>query len=162
MSLTACIGSLGVVWAAGGPMMLLAAGVYGGVSFAIYSLCAAHTNDFADPEKRVQTASGLLIAYAVGAISGPIVMGLLMGYFDARALFFTTAVVQGFLGLFALYRMTRRRTLSAEERTGVINLPGGAPTAGELYRGVRDSMDRDLARMSGAGSERDAGTFKRP
>ena len=113
------------------------------MSFTVYSVCVAHTNDFANPEKRVQTASGLLIAYSVGAITGPILVGLLMGEFAPRALFLYTACVQGFLWLFALYRMTRRRAPASEERPGVINLPGGTFTAGELYRGVRESRENE-------------------
>jgi MFS family permease len=140
VGLTACAASLGVA-AVSGAMIYVAAAIYGGVSFTVYSVCVAHTNDFADPEKRVQTASGLLITYSVGAIVGPILVGFLMGEFAPRALFLYTACVQGFLGLFALYRMTRRRAPASEQRPGVINLPGGAFTAGELYEGVRESRD---------------------
>jgi hypothetical protein len=43
------------------------------------------------------------------------------------------------LGLFALFRMTRRRTRAPEQRTAAINLPGGAYTAGELYKAAEQS-----------------------
>lgn len=148
VAIVASAASVGLVLAGGGPLVYVAAALYGGVSFTVYSVCVAHTNDFADPAKRVQTASGLLIAYSVGAITGPILVGLLMGRFVPQAMFIYTACVMAFLGLFALYRMTRRRSPSAGERPGVIPLPGGAHTAGALYAAVRDSMDRDLARMS--------------
>ena len=62
-----------------GMIVLIAA--YGGLSFAVYSLCTAHTNDFAPPEKLVQTASGLLIAYGLGASIGPVVTSSLMSGF---------------------------------------------------------------------------------
>ena len=96
-------------------------------------MCVAHTNDFADPETRVQTASGLLMAYSAGAIVGPILVGVLMSVYAATALFVYTACVLGFLGLFALFRMTRRSTRAPAERPAAINLPGGTYTAGELY-----------------------------
>jgi MFS family permease len=139
---TASAASVGLVAAGSGPLLYAAAGVYGGVSFTVYSLCVAHTNEFADPSARVQTASGLLIAYSVGAVIGPILVGLLMGTFAPRAMFLHSAAVMGGLGLFALFRMTRRRTPAPQARPGVINLPGGTFTAGQLYAAVRDAMDR--------------------
>lgn len=154
VSLVASAASVGLVLAGAGPMLYVAAAVYGGVSFTVYSVCVAHTNDFADPSKRVQTASGLLIAYSTGAVIGPILTGFLMGAMAPRAMFLFTGAVMGFLGLFALYRMTRRRTPVAATRPGVINLPGGTFTGGQLYAAVRDSMDRDLAQLHG-GERRD-------
>ena len=41
--LTACAASLGLVAAGGGPMLYAAAAIYGGLSFAVYSLCVAPT-----------------------------------------------------------------------------------------------------------------------
>ena len=151
VGLVACAASLWLVVAGLGPAMYVAAALFGGVSFTVHSVCAAHTNDFADPGRRVQTAAGLLIAYSIGAVTGPIVVGLLMEYRDDRALFVFTAAVMGFLGLLALYRMTRRRAPSVEGRQGLINLPGGAFTAGELYAAVRETMDRGFARFHGNG-----------
>ena len=141
VGLIASAAAMGLVFAGSGPLVYVAAAVYGGVSFTVYSVCVAHTNDFADPDKRVQTASGLLIAYSVGAVIGPILVGVLMGHFAARALFIYIACVQAFLGLFALYRMTRRKSPPADARTGVINLPGGTFTAGELYKGASEDAE---------------------
>jgi MFS family permease len=146
VGLIASAAAVGLVFAGAGPLVYVAAVVYGGVSFTVYSVCVAHTNDFADPDKRVQTASGLLIAYSVGAVIGPILVGGLMGNYAPAALFIYIACVQGFLGLFALYRMTRRKTPAAQERTGVINLPGGAFTAGELYKAASEDASDEAPR----------------
>ncbi len=145
VALVASAASIGLIAAGAGPALYAAAALYGGVSFTVYSLCVAHTNDFADPSARVQTASGLLIAYSVGAMTGPVLVGVLMGRFAPGAMFMYTATVMGCLGLFALYRMTRRRTVSPAERPGVINLPGGTFTAGQLYAAARDAMDGGTA-----------------
>ena len=129
---------------------LYVAGVfYGGLSFTVYSLCAAHANDFASPEKLVQTASGLLTAYGLGAFLGPIVASSCMTWLGPWGLFVWSALVSGFLGVFAVYRMRRRDAPGRAERSQIITLPGGQFTSGQLYSSMRNAMDRDLARMSG-------------
>lgn len=143
VGLAASAASLGLVVAGGHPSIYIAAAIYGGGCFTVYSVCVAHTNDFADPHTRVQTASGLLLAYSVGAIIGPVVVGGMMSMYAAGALFVYTACVLGFLGLFALFRMTRRSTRAPAERPAAINLPGGTYTSGQLYNAASES-DRDV------------------
>ena len=123
--------------------------VYGGLSFTVYSLCAAHANDFASPEKLVQTASGLLTAYGLGAFIGPIAASLCMSQLGPSGLFAWSALVSGFLGAFAVYRMRRRKAPDKTKQSPVITLPGGQFTSGQLYASMRNAMDRDLAQMSG-------------
>ena len=123
--------------------------VYGGLSFTVYSLCAAHANDFASPDNLVQTASGLLTAYGLGAFIGPIVASLCMTELGPSGLFVWSALVSGFLGAFAIYRMRRRVAPGKDKRSRVITLPGGQFTSGQLYVSMRNAMDRDLAHMSG-------------
>lgn len=124
--------------------------IYGGLSFTVYSLCAAHANDFAPVEKLVQTASGLLTAYGFGAFLGPIVAAAFMGWIGPEGLFVMSAIVSAFLGSFAIYRMRRRAVPDREDRSRTISMPGGQFTSGQLYASMRDAMDRDLASMSGA------------
>ncbi len=150
----ACVG---VAATAGRHMPALYAftAIYGGLSFTIYSISAAHTNDFSDPEQRVETASALLVAYGIGASLGPLIASAVMGGAGPRGLFIYSAAINVLLVLFAIYRMRRRASRSKEERTGMINLPGGQFTAGKLYASMRNQMDRDLAQMTGAVQRRD-------
>ena len=136
-----CLAAAGMVVVRPGSWMLANAFVYGGMCFVVYSVSLAHTNDFADPDTRVQTASGLLITYAIGAVIGPIVTGALMGSFSPRAMFVFVSVVMGFLAMFAVYRMTRRATPS--RRREAIVLPGGQYTTGQLYAAMRRQIDRE-------------------
>ena len=139
--------------AAGGTFtgMIVLVTVYGGLSCTVYSLCAAHTNDFAPPEKLAQTASGLLIAYGLGASAGPVLTSSLMEMFGASTLFMVNAWVHGSLGVFALYRMYRRAPKPKAQQRPIIESPGGQFTSGQLYTtSMRDQIDRDLARMTGA------------
>ena len=128
----------------------LAGAVYGAFSFTVYSLCVAHANDFASTDKLVQTASGLLTAYGFGAFLGPIIAASFMGRLGPEGLFVMSALVSGFLGGFAIFRMRRRLSPSKEHRARIITMPGGQFTSGEMYATMRNAMDRDLAGMSGA------------
>ena len=128
----------------------LAGAIYGAFSFTVYSLCIAHANDFAPADKLVQTASGLLTAYGFGAFIGPIIAASFMGRLGPEGLFIMSALVSGFLGGFAIFRMRRRLSPSREKRSRVITMPGGQFTSGEMYASMRNAMDRDLAGMSGA------------
>ncbi|TDJ19592.1 MAG: MFS transporter [Gammaproteobacteria bacterium] len=127
-----------------------AGAIYGAFSFTVYSLCISHANDFAPADKLVQTASGLLTAYGFGAFLGPIIAAFFMGRLGPEGLFVMSALVSGFLGGFAIFRMRRRLSPSKEKRSRIITMPGGQFTSGEMYASMRNAMDRDLASMSGA------------
>jgi len=143
VALAASIASLWLAAVTGGALwrLYLAAGLFGGASFTVYSQCIAHSNDFADPERRVQVSGGLLMAYASGAIIGPLLAGAIITAFSPQAMFVFTAGVNGMLVLFALYRMRTRGTLAVSQRRAVINLPGGQFTAGQLYSALREQLD---------------------
>jgi MFS family permease len=128
----------------------LAGAIYGAFSFTVYSLCISHANDFAPADKLVQTASGLLTAYGFGAFLGPIIAASFMGRLGPEGLFVMSALVSGFLGGFAIFRMRRRLSPSKEKRSRIITMPGGQFTSGEMYASMRNAMDRDLAGMRGA------------
>ena len=124
---------------------------YGGLSSTVYSLCAAHANDFAPPDKLAQTASGLLIAYGIGASAGPVLTSSLMEMFGLTTLFMVNAWVAGSLGVFALYRMLRRAAKPKEKQRPIIPSPGGQFTSGQLYSSMRDQADRSVGETAGAG-----------
>jgi len=150
VAMTAAVASLLVAQATGGTLwvLFLAAGLFGGASFTVYSQCIAHSNDFADPDRRAQVSGGLLMAYACGAVTGPVLAGAIMQAYNPQAMFYYTGAVNTGLVLFALYRTSIRATLEASKRKGVINLPGGQFTAGHLYSALRDQLDSVRQRNS--------------
>ena len=151
-----------ITGAAGGTFtgLIVLVAAYGGLSSTVYSLCAAHTNDFAPPDKLAQTAGGLLIAYGLGASAGPVLTSNLMEMFGPTTLFMVNACVHGALGVFALYRMFRRAPKPKAQQRPIVESPGGQFTSGQLYTSMRDQVDRDLARMTGA--VRDGDRHRRP
>jgi MFS family permease len=63
----------GLALTQGGGAQLFALGaLFGGLSFALYPLCVAHTNDRLEAEERIGASGGLVLLYSVGAALGPL------------------------------------------------------------------------------------------
>ncbi len=101
VAVCAGMGTLGL----SGPGLLLGALVFGVVTFPIFSLAAAHANDFARPEEMTELNAALMFLYGVGAIASPLVASSLIEAFGPPALFALVAAGHGFLIAFALWRM---------------------------------------------------------
>lgn len=108
------------------------AGVHGAFMIPIYPLLLAHTNDYAPSEALVETSSGLLLLYAIGAVIGPFAAALLMDGFDVGALFAFIAVVLGLFLVYILYRLSRRPVAKPEERVEFYPVPKTSPSVYSL------------------------------
>jgi len=144
---------------AGSPTPLYAAtAAYGAFVFTVYSLSAAHINDFADRGKLIQVAAGLLIVYGIGASIGPIIAAFSMGKLGPAGAFLYSTTIMALLGGFALYRMSRRASKTKDERAPFVAIPSTQFMSDKLYAAARKQMDRDLAatRADLAGARRAA------
>ncbi|UWQ15906.1 MFS transporter [Aliiroseovarius sp. M344] len=112
------------------------AGLFGFTTFPIFSVSAAHANDFATSEQRVELSAALMFFYAVGAIASPLVASGLIEQFGPPALFAFVAV--GHLGLivFGLARSRQRPTLAV--RTPYTYTPRTSFSMGRLFGRLRD------------------------
>ncbi|MGF1657921.1 MAG: MFS transporter [Rubrimonas sp.] len=88
--------------------LVAAAAVIGGAVNPLYSLAIAHTNDYLQPEDMAASSAGLLFLNGVGAVGGPILVGLLMAQFGPSGFFHYVAALLGIIGLYGAWRMTRR------------------------------------------------------
>ena len=88
-------------------MLLLSAGLFGGLAFPLYSICIAYTNDHLDPSQMIAASGALVLTGGLGAVLGPILIASIMDRFGEQSFFWAMGGVHGLLGLFALYRMTR-------------------------------------------------------
>ena len=113
-------------------VLMVFGAVFGGLVFAAYSLSAAHTNDHLPPEDSVPAAAGLLIAFGAGAVAGPPVAALAMDVVGPGALFDSVAAIAAGLGLFALYRRTRRADVDEAEKGAFVVLPRTSSAAYEM------------------------------
>ena len=108
--------------AAGGVPFFAAIGLLGGMSLPIYSLCLAHTNDYLDPAQVVSASSALVLVTGLGAILGPLTSAAAMSTVGPGGFLWTIAVVHAGIGVFALYRMTRRPTVPSEDKVPHVDI----------------------------------------
>lgn len=97
--------------------------VVGGLTLPLYAVCVAHTNDFLAPEQMVGASGALILAYGLGAAVGPTLAASAMQVLGPRGLPLFLAATHALIGLFALYRMTRRPPVPAEARGPFQPLP---------------------------------------
>jgi MFS family permease len=120
--------------------LLVLTALFGGTSLPLYSLCIAHTNDHLTRDQMVQASGTLVLIGGVGAVFGPISAALAMQSLGAVGFFWWLAVIHAAIGLFALYRMTRRRALPrAEQGSYVAVAPRVSPVASALYAEVAET-----------------------
>ncbi len=146
-ALASLLGCAAIILAAGqpGPMWLfVAAAIYGGFCFAIYPIAAAQVNDMADPDRLIQVASGLLVAYGVGASIGPVISSQLMGRIGPSGMFMFNGAIAGGLALFAAWRMIRRHPgVKAKARFLPLGFLGASSK--QLYNAALDTITRKRA-----------------
>ena len=126
--------------------LFVTAAIYGSLAFTLYSLCAAQANDVTPPDKLLQTAGGLLLAYGFGAIIGPLLGGFIMEQAGPRSLFVYMMALSGGLGLYTLHRMRVRRPGKSKRR--FVPKPETLYSPETLYNSVRNQIDRDIARAT--------------
>jgi len=84
--------------------LLLFGGLFGGLAFALYPLCVAHTNDHLAGDERVAASGGLVLAYSIGAAIGPMAGAAAMKLAGPSGLYLFIALCAGGTLLFALWR----------------------------------------------------------
>jgi MFS family permease len=104
--------------------------LFGSLSLPMYSLCVAHTNDFLRPEQMVAASGGIILVFGIGAIGGPVTVGLVMRAIGPDGFFIFLALIHTAVGLFAIYRMFRRP--APEERSPFIPATPGAVSPAAL------------------------------
>ena len=89
--------------------------LYSFCSLPLFSLNLSHTNDFISKDKFVAAGAGLQFAFALGAIAGPFVCSLFMGFIGPEGFFIFLVFGNSFIGLFALYRMSIRSVVENKD-----------------------------------------------
>lgn len=96
-------------------LLLIAAFAVGATANPLYALLLAHTNDFLEPDQMAAAGGRLLFINGVGAVTGPLIVGALMGWFGPQGFFLYLAVLMAGLAAYAGYRMTRRPSTPIED-----------------------------------------------
>ena len=134
--------------------VFLAAGLFGFLTFPIYSIAAAHAHDFASQDERVELSAALLFYYALGAIASPLAASALIDAAGPQALFYMVAAGHAVLVAFGLLRMRVRRTPRVATR--YVYAPRTSFLIGRLLRSAREGNGRSAGRDEGAAREREA------
>ena len=123
----------GLAWIAGpGPLLLVLGAVFGGLSFALYPLCVAHTNDHLSAEQRVSASGGLVLTYSIGAAVGPTAGSGVMMAAGVGGLFLFIGACALLTLVFAIWRQLRREPVPSELQQPYQILPRTTPAAAEL------------------------------
>ena len=118
-------------------MLLAASFVVGGMANPLYALLIAYTNDFLEHDDMAAAAGGLVFINGLGAITGPLITGWLMGLVGPGGFFVFLAGLLFGLALYGAYRTTQRAAPAIED-TGSYSpvLPSASPVAVELAQEV--------------------------
>ena len=104
-------------WGTSKLMFFIFITIYAGASLSLYPLNLAHTNDFVPKEKFVAAGGGLQLIFGLGAIGGPIVCSIFMNKFGPNSFFIFLLIFHVMIGLFGIYRITRRVTKDNPDST---------------------------------------------
>ena len=113
--------------------LLLFAAAWGAIAFPMYAVSVAHTNDYAKADEYVMISSGLLLMYGIGAILGPFLAPVVMDLIGKSGLYVFTAVVHLLLGLYIIFRITRRTPVPDEEQIPFADALASTQTASNVY-----------------------------
>ncbi|QSR20292.1 MFS transporter [Novosphingobium sp. KA1] len=121
-----------VLAAAPGSLLLGLGALFGGLSFALYPLCVAHTNDHLSADRRVAASGGLVLVYSLGAAAGPAIGSLAVALAGASGLFLFIAACASAALSFALMRQARSEPVPAHLQEDFVILPRTSPLAASL------------------------------
>jgi len=91
--------------------------IYAGVALCLFSLNLAHTNDFVPKEKFVAAGGGLQLVFGLGAMGGPLLCSIVMEKLGPSGFFVYLFSFHVIIGLFGIYRMTRRQAEENPDNT---------------------------------------------
>jgi len=120
---------------------LLLALLFGVSTFPIYSLSAAHANDFAGPDDVLDLSASLIFFYALGAIISPIIAGYIIGRFGTPYLFIYISFAHIFLTSFTVLRGIARPVSSDDKPYAYY--PRTTMFIANIIRGLNASDKRD-------------------
>ncbi len=140
LSLFICIG---IAWAnSTSPWLIyVGAALFGMATYPIFSVSAAHANDFAKAGEMVGVNASLIFLYGIGAIASPLLTSSLVDRFGAPALFVFIAIAHALLLAFSVVRMSARPTVA--DRTHYTYIPRTTYIIDKLLKRNNDNHSRD-------------------
>ena len=98
-------------------MFFIYISLYAGMAVPLFTLNLAYINDYIPKEKFVAAGGGMQIIFGMGAMGGPFLCSLLMNKFGSNGFFVHLLFFHLIIGLFGLYRITKRNYKDNPEST---------------------------------------------
>ncbi|WP_333816825.1 MFS transporter [Tabrizicola sp.] len=117
------------------PALLAVAAILGGITYPMYSLIIAYTNDYLSREQMASASAGLIFLNGFGAIFGPLVTGWLMGRVGPHGFFLFIGLLYAAQAGYIGWRMTRRQAPSVTDAY-VIVTPTASTVAATAVMGA--------------------------
>ena len=146
--LTAAVGavgaSIGVMSNGDFTLILVAAFLMGSTSNPLYSLLLAYTNDFLDHEDMAAGSGGMIFLNGLGAVSGPLITGWMMGIFGPSGFYMLIGVLFAMLAIYAVYRATQRPAIPVDETGSFVAMSQSAMTPVAMEIAQEYAIETDL------------------
>jgi len=91
--------------------------LYAGFALPMFTLNLAYVNDFIEKERFVAAGAGLQIIFGIGAMGGPFLCSIFMNKYGPNGFFIFLAIFHLLIGLFGMYRITKRDYADNPEST---------------------------------------------
>lgn len=111
---------------------LLFAALFGGLSFALYPLCVAHTNDHLKSHQRIAASGKLILVYSLGAACGPLLVSSTMSLAGPVALFLSIGIIATAVLAFGIWRQLASAPVPAAMQNAYQVLPRTTPVSATL------------------------------
>ena len=122
----ACVAGLLLLVSPDRPTAFVLICLLGGLSYPLYSIAAAYTNDWVEPENLNAAASQLVTLYGMGAVVGPFAVAGAMIVFGPTGFFWALIGLHGAIALFFCYRMIAWRAPLVKRPWSEVSLPARA------------------------------------
>ena len=104
----------------------------GGMAFSIYPLSLSHACDELRPDQVLGANQGLLLAYSLGAMTGPLLAPFVMAQFGSEGLFVYFALCGLLLAGYLGWRKRQRAPIPLADHQVFIPVPPNTPMTAEL------------------------------
>ena len=100
--------------------------MFGGLSFALYSLTLSHINDVVPPGQSVSASAAFVFVTGVGAVVGPISVAWALATFGDAGFFWTLAAAHAAIGVIATYLIVTSDAVPTQEQRKYRPIPARA------------------------------------
>ncbi len=125
---------------------LASAALFGAFSFTVYPIALAYINDSTPDDRLIYASAGMLTAFSIGAVFGPILAASAIEILGYGSLFWYVAVVYV---LYSVLVVLRIRVKPAPEKKRFRRFFRASIRSGISTKAVQDEIDKDIVKMLG-------------